>query len=149
MTSKRLCQLIAVLSLTALISMFALDYMALESGLLSPEQPNFEATGRTSKDVLTALAALGDLNTEPSDATSSLAQQAIKQAERRHGLQPDGAPDKTLLERLVIEIEERRVLAKSSGGFSLDDWSTIVQIASGVSFIIFGFLGLLGLGKQA
>jgi hypothetical protein len=107
-------------------------------------EASFRTTGQTASDVMRALAALGKADGVPTDPTSQLARHAIENAERRLGLPADGIADQALLDRLVGELEAETPSAAATGLWHriLDDGLKLSDIASALSTVLFGYLGL-------
>ncbi|NJO36701.1 MAG: peptidoglycan-binding protein [Rhizobiales bacterium] len=91
-----------------------------------------------------ALAALGKVDGVPTDPTSLPARHAIEKAERQYGLLADGIADQALLDRLIGEFDANAPITDATGVWDrfLDDGLKLSQIASALSAVLFGYLGL-------
>lgn len=101
------------------------------------EVSEIRTTGNTARDVVQALSALGELDGAAINPTSSLARQAIADAERRLGLPQDGIADRTLFDRLSAEVYEQ----SPEAGLTLDDGVKLTSIVTGISTLVLGVLG--------
>lgn len=105
------------------------------------ETTAIKATGNTAHDVVQALVDLGELEAAPSDPTSSLARQAITDAERRLGLPADGIADRALFDGLKAEASRQPSDPTSTGGLTLDDGVKLTTIITGIGGFVLTILG--------